>query len=447
MRLIHFIIDLFLDYGNVFFWVWTAIHAAVALFLVLRLKPYETFISMRYIKSRRKQVMISFVTILSVIGVALGVAALIAVLGGMTGFENDLREKILGANSQLSLIKYQDGISDWPELLNKLKKIDGIKAATPYIERQVLIMRENRSYGVMYRGLDPKSAPDVIDIRRAFEEGAGTLDSLLDPTGDLPPIAIGQDLAYKLGAFIGDEISVLNPQGGLGPFGLRPEIGRYRVSGIFRFGLWEIDANVAIVGMVEAQRFLRIGDTITGVELKVSDPMRVRETAVKIRSDFDYPYVIRDWEDINRPLFSALKLERVLSAWVLGIMIIVAGFSIVITLILLVMEKYRDIAVLKTMGASEFGIMSIFMLHGLMVGFIGAALGIIIGGALVLSQQQWHWITLDPSVYYISYLPIEVTLLDIFKIAVFAMSMSFYATLYPSRKAAKMDPAEALRYE
>jgi len=447
LRVVHFIIDVFLGYGNVFFWAWTVVHAFIAAWLVVRLKPYEAFIAFRYLKSRRKQVVISVITLLSVMGVALGVAALIAVLGGMTGFEKDLREKILGANSQLSVVRYHEGIPDWRNVMDRLLDVEGVKAASPYTERQVLAMRDDRTYGIMYRGIDPETAPDVIDIRRAFEEGAGSLQSLFENGGDMPVIAIGQDLAYRLGAYVGDEISVLNPQGGLGPFGLRPEVGRYRVVGIFRFGLWEVDANVALVNLEESQRFLRIDDIVTGIELKVTDPMNVGKTKSAIRSTLETSYVVRDWEDINRPLFSALKLERVLSAWVLGIMVIVAGFSIIITLVLLVMEKYRDIAVLKSMGASEFGIMSIFMLNGLIVGFIGTVAGILIGGGLVMSQQHWHWITLDPSVYYISYLPVEVTALDIFKIAVFAISMSFYSTLYPSRKAASMDPAEALRYE
>ncbi len=447
MKLLHFLINSFLEYGNVFFWIWTVFHAALAVRLLWKLKPYEVFIAVRYLKSRRKQVVISFITVLSVVGVALGVAALIAVLGGMSGFENDIRDKILGANSQLSVIKYHEGITEPRAVMGDLLKMKEITAASPYAERQVLAMREDRSYGIIYRGIDVKTSPGVSDIRRAFEDGAGSLEALLDTNGELPPIAIGQDLAYRLGAYLGDEISILNPQGGLGPFGLRPEVGRYRVAGIFRFGFWEVDANVALVNLKEAQRFLRIGGAVTGIELKVSDPMNVKFTAAKIRSELDYPYIVRDWEDINKPLFSALKLERVLSMWVLGIMVVVAGFSIVITLILLVMEKYRDIAVLKTMGAGEFGIMSIFLLHGLLVGLVGTIFGIFIGGGLVWSQQHWHWITLDPSVYYISYLPVEITALDTFKIAVFALSMSFYATLYPSRKAAAMDPVEALRYE
>jgi len=447
LRLLHFFIDTFLEYGNAFFWAWTAVHAALGAYLVWRLKPYEIFIALRYLKSRRKQMVISVIGVLSVIGVALGVAALIAVLGGMTGFENDIRTKILGANSQISVIKYEEGISDWRRLRERLLGIKDIKAASPYIEQQVLAMKEDRSYGIIYRGIAPESAPAVIDIRRAFEQGAGSLQSLKSDEGDLPPIAIGQDLAYRLSAYLGDEISILNPRGALGPLGIRPEVGRYRVAGIFKFGFWEIDANVAFTGLKEAQRFLRTGDRVTGLELKVADPMNVKAVAGKIRDMLDYPYIVRDWEELNKPLFSALKLERVLSAWVLGIMVVVAGFSIVITLILLVMEKYRDIAVLKTMGASEFGIMSIFLLHGLLVGLVGTGLGVVIGGGLVLSQKYLHWITLDPSVYYIGYLPVDISALDIFKIMVFAVSMTFYATLYPSRKAAAMDPAEALRYE
>ncbi len=447
MKILHFFIDAFLEYGNEFFWVWTAVHAALGVYLTWRLKPYEVFIALRYLKSRRKQMVISFITVLSVLGVALGVAALIAVLGGMTGFEKDIRAKILGANSQISVIKYEEGISDWRKLERELLNMKEITAASPYLEQQVLAMKQDRSYGIIYRGIDTESAPRVIDIRRAFEQGAGSLQALRGGEDNPPPIAIGQDLAYRLSAYVGDEISILNPQGALGPIGIRPEVGRYRVAGIFKFGFWEVDANVAFADLKEAQRFLRTGDKVTGLELKIADPMNVKSIAEKIRDQLDYPFIVRDWEEINKPLFSALKLERVLSAWVLGIMVVVAGFSIVITLILLVMEKYRDIAVLKTMGAGEFGIMSIFLLHGLLVGLVGTGLGVIMGGGLVLSQKYFHWITLDPSVYYISYLPVDISALDIFKITVFALSMTFYATLYPSRKAAAMDPAEALRYE
>ena len=252
MKLLHFFIDSFMDYGNLFFWIWTVVHAGFAVRFLWKLKPYELFIAVRYLKSRRKQMVISVITILSVLGVSLGVAALIAVLGGMTGFEEDIKEKILGANSQLSVIKYQEGISDWRAVEEKLRNTEGVTAASPYVERQVLIMREDHSFGVIYRGIDVPTIAMVGDIRRAFEQGIGSLEILLDETGELPPIAIGQDLAYRVGAYIGDEVSILNPQGGLGPFGLRPEVGRYRVAGIFRFGFWEVDANVALVSLQEA---------------------------------------------------------------------------------------------------------------------------------------------------------------------------------------------------
>lgn len=444
--MLHLFIDWFLDYGNYFFIAWCVAHVVIIARALSGVKSYEMFVGMRYLRSRRKQVVISVITILSVVGVMLGVAALIAVLAGMTGFERDIREKILGANSQISVIHYQSGIENWQKAGEEIMAIDGVQAVSPYIERQVLALHEDQTYGILYRGVDINTAGKVNDVQRAFEKGAGSLQELARE-GDLPGIALGQDLSYRLGAYLGDEISILNPQGGLGPFGLRPEVRRYRVVGVFQFGLWEVDSNVALVDLGEAQRFMRMDGNVTGISIRMSDPDKIGDIAAELRHEFKYPYIVRDWEEINKPLFVALKLEKVLSAWVLGIMVVIASFSIVIALIMVVMEKYRDIAVLKTMGASDIGIRNIFLIHGLVIGVVGTLLGIIIGGGLVYSQYHWHWITLDPSVYYIGYLPVTITLLDISKIAVFALSISLYATLYPSRRAALMDPAEALRYE
>lgn len=447
MRLLHFLIDAFLEWGNYFFIAWCIIHALIAGRVLSNVRYYEMFIGLRYLKSRRKQVLISVITVLSVLGVTLGVGALIAVYAGMTGFEKDIREKILGANSHLSLIHYQNGgFENWQEARERILSVDGVKAASPYIEKQVLAMHNDKSYGILYHGIDPKTAVGVSDIERAFEQGQGNVYNL-EKKDDLPAIALGFDLAAKLEAFIGDEVTVLNPQGGLGPFGLRPELRRYRVVGTFQFGLWEVDSNVAFVNLPEAQDFMKMGESVTGIAIKLSDSYRIAVVANEIRGMFKYPFMVRDWEHINKPLFVALKLEKVLSAWVLGIMVVIASFSIVIALIMVVMEKYRDIAVLKTMGASDDGIRNVFLIHGLVIGVVGTVLGIILGGGLVFSQYHWHWITLDPSVYYISYLPVYITPLDIFKIAVFALSITLYATLYPSYRAARMDPAEALRYE
>jgi len=446
MALLHLMVDWFLEYGNYFFIAWCVVHAVITVKALSGVKSYEMFVGMRYLRSRRKQVLISVITILSVFGVMLGVAALIAVLAGMTGFEKDIRDKILGANSQISVIHYQSGIENWQKASEEIMAIDGVRAVSPYIEKQVLAMHEDQTYGILYRGAEINTAGKVNDIERAFEKGAGSLRELAKG-GDLPGIALGQDLAYRLGAYLGDEVSILNPQGGLGPFGLRPEVRRYRVVGVFQFGLWEVDSGVALVDLAEAQRFMRMDDHVTGISIRLSDPYRISEVASALRRVFKYPFVVRDWEEVNRPLFIALRLEKVLSAWVLGIMVVIASFSIVIALIMVVMEKYRDIAVLKTMGASDTGIRNIFLIHGLVIGVVGTFLGILIGGGLVFSQYHWHWITLDPSVYYISYLPVSITWLDISKISVFALSISLYATLYPSRRAARMDPAEALRYE
>lgn len=446
MKILHYLVDSFLHYGDYFFAVWCVFHVLIAIKVLSGARSYEVFVGMRYLRSKRKQVVISVITVLSVLGVTLGVAALIAVHAGMSGFEKDIRDKILGANSQLSLIHYQDGIEDWPAVMDQIMSIDGVGAGSPYVERQVLAMHEDRTYGIMFRGVDTATVWQVSDIQRAFEEGSGSLKDL-DREGDLPGIALGQDLSYRLRAYQGDEISILNPQGALGPFGLRPEVRRYKVVGVFQFGLWEIDSNVALVNLEEAARFAHMEDRVNGISIKLFDSMKVEKVSAKLKEMFKYPYHVRDWEEINRPLFVALKLEKVLSAWVLGVMVIIASFSIVITLIMIVMEKYRDIAVLKTMGASDSGIRNIFLIHGMITGLLGTVLGVLIGGGLVYSQYRWHWITLDPSVYYIGYLPVDISVLNVFKIAVFALSITFYATLYPSRSAARMDPAEALRYE
>lgn len=432
--------------------------------------PYEFFVGLRYLKAKRRQKSISLNTLISIGGVMVGVAALIATLAVMTGFKEDLRDKILGTNSHIVITdRTRDEIPEYSRLVDEAKKVPHVVAATPFIFRQVLLSSDTSVFGVVLRGVNPETEAEVTEIGKNIIEGR--LDYLTNPPDSslpeagmsktegetekiLPGIIIGRELAGRLGAFLGDRINIVSPVGKegtsigkslTGPMGFTPKIRKFRVVGIFDSGMYEYDSSLAYISIKEAQNFFNLSDVVTGIEVKVDDIFIADRVAQQIESHLNFPYQARDWMKLNRNLFSALQLEKMMMFIILVLIILVASFNIVSTLTMTVVEKSREIAILKAMGATRESIMRIFMLEGVIIGLVGVILGTPLGLVVCWVLQKFY--TLPADIYYISHLPVKINALDVFFVSLAAILIGFFATLYPSWQAAKLDPAEALRYE
>jgi lipoprotein-releasing system permease protein len=411
---------------------------------------YELFIGLRYLKAKRKQTFISIITLISITGVAIGVMALILVLGVMTGFSDDLREKILGTNSHLVIQTFGGALNDYRAVMEKISGCPGVVASTPFILSQVMLSSGTNVSGVVLRGIDIDTAPAVIKIKETLVEGA--LGELVkeqqgaDGT-KLPGILIGKELAKLLGAGMGEPITVISPTGLITPTGMAPRWKKFLVVAIFESGMYEYDTTLAYISMANAQSFLKMADEATGVEVKVTDIYQVRAVADAIREKIGLSYLVRDWMDMHRNLYAALKLEKTAMFIILVLIILVAAFNIIGTLIMVVHDKNRDIAILKAMGATSAAVMRIFIIQGLVIGLVGTTLGLFGGYLLAFIQNQYHVVGLSQDIYYIAQLTVKTSLLDTFWVAFAAILITFLATVYPSRQAAQLDPAEGLRYE
>ena len=339
---------------------------------------YELLISLRYLKAKRKQVFISIITILSVAGVALGVMALIIVLSVMSGFEEDLKKKILGTNAHLVVLQQGSGMRNYPEILKKVEEVKGVSAATPFIFTQAMLSSDNNVHGIVLRGIDPATAGKVINIENTLKKGSMANLQKADGEGQ-PGIFIGKELAQTLGVMLDDTVVVVSPTGALGPLGTGPPMKKFRVSGIFDSGMYEYDTSMAYISLTSAQKFLAMGDTVTGLEVKVEDIYGVKKIGDRIRKDLGFPFWTKDWMQMNRSLFAALKLERTVMFIILVLIVLVAAFNIISTLIMVVMEKNKDIAILKSMGATPRSIMRIFIAEGLIIGIVGTLFGLLGG--------------------------------------------------------------------
>jgi lipoprotein-releasing system permease protein len=407
---------------------------------------YELFISLRYLKAKRKQVFISIITLLSMAGVGLGVMALIIVLSVMSGFEEDLKKKILGTNAHLVVLQQGAGMRDYPEILKKVEEAKGVVAATPFIFTQAMLTSENNVHGIVLRGIDPATAGKVINIESTLKKGS--MSGLQKDDGETQPgIFIGKELAQTLGVTLDDSVVLVSPLGALAPMGGGPPMKKFRIAGIFDSGMYEYDTSLAYISLKNAQKFLAMGDLVSGLEVKVDDIYAVKKIGDRIRKDLGFPFWTKDWMQMNRSLFAALKLERIVMFIILVLIVLVAAFGIVSTLIMVVMEKNKDIAILKSMGATARSIMRIFIFEGLIIGCVGTLIGL--GGGYVVCTllAKYQFITLPSDVYYISRLPVKMNILDFVLVAVSSLGISFLATLYPSWQASRLDPAEALRYE
>ena len=413
---------------------------------------FEFFVSLRYLKAKRKQTFISIITFISIGGVALGVTALIVVLAVMSGFENDLKNKILGLNAHVLVLSWDNQVEHYAQLAGQVEKVPGVTGATPFILTQVLLNTPQKVTGAVLRGLEVNSARRVIILDRIIR--TGSWKALEAPTGDqpeagasMPGIILGQELAKQLGLSLGDPVSVVSPLGEVSPLGRVPKMRPFRLAGTFESGMFEYDSTIAFISLAQAQSFLAMPGRVTGLEVKTRDIYEADRIAKDIKTRLGFPYWTKDWMRMNKNLFSALKLEKLVMFIILALIILVAAFNIVSSLIMVVMEKTKDIAVLKSMGATAGSIMKIFVLEGLIIGVVGTTLGLIGGVGLCEILRKYQFIHLPSDVYYISSLPVLMKGLDILLIVVAAIGITFVATLYPAWQASRLDPVEALRYE
>lgn len=410
---------------------------------------YELFIALRYLKAKRKHTFISIITFISILGVTVGVTALIVVLSVMTGFEEDLRGKILGVNAHLVVLELGKGMRYYQDVAEKTKQVEGVVASTPFIYQQAMLSGEGGVMGVVIRGLDLPTGGDVTVLPQRLAQGG--LDGLKSPLGDSnhepPGIIVGKELSKNLGISLMDEVDVISPTGTMTPMGPIPRMARFRVVGIFDLGMYEYDSSMAFISIENAQRFFRLEEMVTGLEVRIKDIYKAREVGDRLQKTLGSPYWVRTWMDMNRNLFSALRLEKVAMFVILTLIILVAAFNIISTLIMVVMEKGKDIAILKSMGATRGGIMRIFMIEGLVIGVTGTLLGLLGGLGLCELLRRYQFIKLPSDIYYISTLPVKMEPLMVFVIGMAAIGISLVATLYPSWQATRVDPVEAIRYE
>jgi lipoprotein-releasing system permease protein len=406
--------------------------------------PFELQIALRYLLAKRKQAFISVISLISTLGVAVGVMALVIALALMTGLQGELRDRILGSNPHIFVWK-RGGVGDYRDKAEQLRKMPHVIGAAPAILGKALVSAGGEQAFINLKGIDPAIEPQVTDIGHALRSGSLEALAHAEP-GSLGGILLGSDLAAQLGAHVGDPISVLTPQGTLSPMGMIPRARRLTVVGTFNLGLYEIDSQTGFVSLDVARRLLDRED-VDAIQLRLDDIYRAPAIADEITSSLGSGWIAQDWADMNQSLFSALWLEKMAISLTIGLIVMVAALNIVASLILLVMEKHRDIAILKTMGASARSITTIFMAQGLIIGIVGTGIGATLGYGISHVLDRYELIRVPVDVYQISHVPFHVLPLDFTLVVIAAIVVSFVATIYPSRQAARLDPAQALRYE
>ena len=420
---------------------------------------FELFVSLRHLKAKREQKFISLNTWISIGGVALGVMALIVVIAVMSGFGKDLRDKILGTNSHIVVTNItRSGMDNFEFVLKKIMEVKGVKAAAPFILNQVMLTFGGNSLGVVVRGVDPNREAMVSDLEKNMIRGdIGVLRKNKNVAAGpyREKIILGKELAHKLGVQMDDTVSMVAPASHLTPMGLIPKIKLFKVAGLFESGMFEYDSSLAFISIQSAQKFFSMKEKVSGIEIRVDDIDHADKIAESLQESLGFPYYARDWMRMNKNLFSALRLEKIVMFIILILIILVAAFNIVSTLFMVVMEKTKEIAILKSMGASRASIMKIFSFQGLIIGVTGTLIGCIGGFAVVPNLndivgfiENLFGITAFPSdVYYLDKLPSEIQYLDSFLIVVFSIAICFLASLYPAWRASRMDPVDGLRYE
>ena len=455
---------------------------------------FELFIATRYLRAKRRQAFIGIITGISIAGVAAGVASLVVAMAITNGFRQDLQQRLLGSTSHISLQRIaDDGIQNWPALMERLSKQPHVVAAAPAIFEQVLIARGPRARGAVLKGMIPRYERKVGDLLNSVKEGSaapledtnttepeskpeskaadkpalssveGSVRSTQAPpdatqspdslagvqqrVSAMPPVVLGKDMADNLGATVGSVVLVVSPQGELTPFGTVPKYNRFRVVGIFNSGFFDYDSSWAFVRLSDAQKLFGLGDLISVIEFKVDDIYQAAPISSELETAAGKGFMATNWEEQNKALFHALKLERLVTFITIGLIVFVAALNILISLIMMVMEKTKDIAVLMSMGTRRAQVRNLFIAQGVLIGVIGTAIGLVLGYAISYAGGHYHVLALSPEVYSIDYVPFAPRVIDGLLVALVAVGISFVATLYPSWSASRILPAEALRYE
>jgi lipoprotein-releasing system permease protein len=433
---------------------------------------FELFIASRYLRAKRRQAMIGVITTISIVGVAAGVAALIVALAINNGFRQDLQDRLLGSSSHVNLLKVKvdsDGIQDWQSLMERLSKQPHVLAAAPAMYEQVLVSRGPRASGAVVKGIVPADERKVSDLLNSVKDGSAdaldappqsssgpgspastspdSLEGLQQRVSAMPPILIGKDMADQLGASVGSVVLVTSPQGELTPFGVVPKYTHFRVAGIFDSGFYDYDNSWTFARLSDVQQLSSVGNVVTVLEFKIDDIYKAPQVAQELEKAAGAGYMTSNWMEQNKALFHALSLEKLVTFITIGLIVFVAALNILISLIMMVMEKTRDIAVLMSMGTRQSQVRRIFIGQGMLIGVIGTAIGLVLGYALSWIGGHYHFLSLAPEVYSIDYVPFAPRAIDGLWVAGVAIGISFIATLYPSWSASRILPAEALRYE
>ncbi len=409
---------------------------------------FELFVAARYLRAHRKQAVISIITVISILGVAAGVMALVIALGVNNGFRATLQKNLLGAMAHIDVTPKDPGpgIENWRSLVERIRKLPHVTAVSPALYTPVFVTGPLQSTGAILKGVDVDAELAISDALRHLK--AGSLDRLRDPNARPPGIVLGARLVDDTGMVLNSNVQVISPQGGeLTPFGPKPEPWRFHVVGIFESGFYEVDDKWAFTSIAAVQQMLHIPDAINRIEVNVDDLNRADVFAKQIEQVAGPRYTTTTWMEQNRQLMAALNMERVVTIITIGLIEIVAALNIFITLVMMVMEKYRDIAILMSMGARLGQIRRIFMLQGVLIGVVGSTIGLIVGYTLCYYANRYRWVRLPPDVYALSFVPFEPRWMDGLWIAALAILVSFLATLYPARNASRIAPAEVLRYE
>lgn len=406
-------------------------------------------------RSRRRETFISLITVISVLGVMIGVMTLNVVMAVMTGFEETLRDRLLGINAHVALMVGTGDylVKDYEKVIDQVKDDEGIVAAAPAVYGEVMVTSGRRVSGVVVRGIDPDRAGGVIDIQQYVTRGSlGALKTSHrlqeeERTVSLSGVIVGERLAAQIGVMPGDPIQVISPLGKASVMGMIPKVRRFIIVGFFKSGMHEYDAKLVYMNLPDAQSFFELGDAVSNIEIRVRDVYQAEEVAKRIQQKLGFPYGAQDWTRLWPNLFSALKLEKTVYFLVLLLMVIIGAFNIISTLIMVVMEKKKDIAVLQSMGASRRSIRRIFLIKGCIIGAVGTLLGVLFGYGICLLIATYQFIELPEGVFLISTVPVRIQLSNFILVGLASFLVCLLASIYPARHAAKMDPVEIIRYE